>query len=208
MPRENTAYHEAGHAFVALDVGLWPIASASIGPSRDRQGRVTHSPGIVAELVAVAGAFRQAVTSQGSEASRTWSRAIVALADSYGVASDDVLEALDTDWPNGVAERQILVFLAGLAAERLIAPDTPVEEGTAEDYHHTTEWAEARHGPDLASDYLRWCELQVTRIVQRGVPAIEALASALLERDQLTSADVEQVCYAAVSAQIKAERRG
>lgn len=75
-------------------------------------------------------------------------------------------------------DEQVIVLYAGLAAERLIRPETQVEEGSWDDY----ERASQVHGLDAPPPHL---EQAAANLVAERRSAIEALAQALIERQTL-----------------------
>jgi ATP-dependent Zn protease len=93
-------------------------------------------------------------------------------------------------WSDGSMDReQVLILLAGLAAERMVAPGTRAEDGAGKDYARARELLE---GGSVAES-LEMLESEAAALVAQDRSAIEALAAALLEYETLPGDEADVV---------------
>jgi ATP-dependent metalloprotease len=172
--KKLTAYHESGHAIVALNTkGAHPIHKATILPRGSALGMVTQLP------------------SQ----------------DETSISKKQLLARLD-------------VCMGGRVAEELIFGEENVTTGARNDLHTATELAQymvsncgmsdaigpvhvrERPSADMQSrideevvKLLREAYERVTRLLKKHEKQLHALANALLERETLTSDEINKIVH-------------
>lgn len=160
---EATAYHEAGHAVAAYLLSC-PIMHVSIVPNEE-EGTEGHC------------------------------------ASGYGRHPPDfVPEQMDDDdvATRRVLERRIMICFAGNAAERAFRGESDaVYPGSGSDFWRASELAGfvASEGSDECLAFQQWLHLQIDRRLTRPHiwAAVTAVATALLERKELSGQRVRQI---------------
>jgi hypothetical protein len=122
------------------------------------------------------------------------------LADSIDPESGNDLRTRDR------LEKEIITCYAGIAAERRVNRRTPGWHAEA-DMELAVDWALYQHGGGPVVDaYLRYLRIRTDDYITSPLwwPAIEAVASALLDRQTLSGRDVRAVLRANDKGQIRA----
>jgi len=157
--REQTAYHEAGHA-VAMLLNRYRFQHVTITPTDDYQGAVTRLPYSekIAEMIEC---------DQYSTRARRW------------------------------IEDRIIEGYAGATAVLRKWDDTyPEEDGTGQDHADIADWALSMSASDdEATAYLAWLRQRAINLwnAEHRWCQVEALATALLERNDLRYREARQI---------------
>lgn len=111
--------------------------------------------------------------------------------DGVTIKPNDERGTLGDSWSEGGLDdrAQVIVCLAGLAAQRMVAPDASVEVGAWGDYEQARELLE-RGAVDESLEIL---EVEAAALVAKDRAAIEAVAAALLEFETLPGDEGDRI---------------
>ena len=180
---EEVAYHEAGHAIVARVLGRRvPVATIVVDEERGSAGHVHHE----------------------------WAQDLNELECEGG---NDEEENADVERKRQVIfEHEAMVALAGRAAQRRFlgerANEDVLHETATSDRRFVLDMLDRLAGRDddeLRNAWWKLLELRTERLLTKHWPAVEYMASCLLERKTLTGEEIDE-CRA--DALLPTEHRG
>jgi hypothetical protein len=122
-------------------------------------------------------------------------------------AEHPVLDPAAAYWSH--TERQLIVDLAGLQAQRLMNPAAPARDGRTDERlarsveevigelpEGNTDWQKARLWAKARRAVLAYAQVRAAEWVAAHRPVIEAVANALLDQGRLTGAEIEAIMRA------------
>jgi hypothetical protein len=116
------------------------------------------------------------------------------------------LEIDDSDRARLKAEKNIVVALAGPAAQRLYRPSSLRRHHGASDREIAMDLAFRLWG-DLATAYLKWLNLRTVALLRTDWHFVQAFAAKLLKDGTLYSGDIDKLIFSMIEAHDLARRQ-